>query len=325
MKVMLIDPPGFRGNAIGRILGSFGSNKADQAWPPYDLQIIAGCCRKYGHGFRILDANNLGLSGEDIRRHIESFQPDWVVYLTCFQTLFLDAQVAYEAKLVNPGIKTACVSLSIYSVEEPEDKLRDLEYLDYIIWGEPELPLMRLINGDEPSEVAGLYYKDSSGKVCFTGPAPKAENLDEFGMPAHYGLPIKIYKCPVSIRHPMTIVNCSRGCVNWCIHCQAGAFQQPMRYRSLANVLDELREIQAIGIREIKFYDCSLPSDPEFCTGLCEAMISEKFDFSWNCNSRAEMIHPDIVKLMKRAGKGLDIKGLLYKAITPSAKNFCCL
>ncbi|MBI4709618.1 MAG: hypothetical protein HY759_00650, partial [Nitrospirae bacterium] len=239
MKVMLMDPPGFMGHPIGRILGSFGTNKADQAWPPYDLQIMAGYCRKNGHDFRLLDANNLKLSYEDVFNEIKIYSPDWVIYLTCFPNFILDAQTASAAKRADRNIKTACMSLSIYSVQSPEVQLSKLPDLDFIAWGEPEVPLMQLINGLEPQKVKGIYYRDADGRINFTGESQKAVNLDDLGVPVHSVLPVNIYKCPVSLSRPMTIVNCSRGCTNWCVHCQAGAFQRPIRYRSVDNVLEE--------------------------------------------------------------------------------------
>lgn len=299
---MLIDPPGFMGNAIGRILGSFGTNKADQVWPPYDLQIMAGYCKKNGHDFRILDANNLKLSYDDVYNEIRTYAPEWVIYLTCFPNFILDAQVASAAKKVHPRIKTACMSLSIFSIQSPETQMHKLPDLDYLPWGEPEIPFMQLIDGDMPQNVKGLYYRDADGTVHFTGETQKVANLDDLGVPVHSGLPINIYKCPVSLSHPMTIVNCSRGCINWCVHCQAGAFQRPVRYRTAENVLEELCEVKLLGIREIKFYDCSLPTNAEFTRQLCRAMMREKFNFTWNCNARAEMVNEDILKIMKEAG-----------------------
>lgn len=309
MKVMLIDPPGFMGHAIGRILGSFGTNKADQAWPPYDLQVMAGYCRKNRHDFKILDANNLRLSYEDVYKEIKSYNPDWVIYLTCFPNFILDAQIASAAKRVSPYIKTACMSLSIFSVREPETQMRKIVDLDYIPWGEPEITLMKLINGEEPKNIRGLYYRDSDGSVNFIrrimwtgGEAERVRNLDDLGVPVHSSLPVDIYKCPLSLNYPMAIVNCSRGCINWCVHCQAGAFQKPLRYRSVDNVLEELHEVRASGIKEIKFYDCSLPTNKEFTEQLCKAMIEEKFNFTWNCNVRAEVVNEEILMAMKEAG-----------------------
>lgn len=301
MRVLLIDPPGIEGLPVGRVLGSFGINKADQAWPPYDLQIFAGYCKKNGHEYKIIDANNLNLSSDELKNNIKEFNPNWVVYLTCFQTFELDVNVARLAKEVNPSINTACISLSIFSVEDPEGFMKRHPYLDFIIWGEPEIPLMRLINGEGHEDVAGLYYRRND-EILFTGEAERLRNLDDLGIPVHSGLPFFIYRCPLAKRRPLTIVNCSRGCINWCIHCQAGAFQKPLRYRSVESVTEELREIKALGIKEIKFYDCSLPTNREFTLHLCEKMIEERFNFTWHCNARADRIDRELLRLMKRAG-----------------------
>lgn len=301
MRVLLIDPPGIEGLPVGRVLGSFGINKADQAWPPYDLQVFAGFCKKNAHTYRIVDANNLGMTIEDIRKEIESFQPHWVIYLTCFQTFELDAEIAKTAKTVDPNIKTACMSLSIFSVEDPAGAMLRHPYLDYIPWGEPELPLMRLINGDAPDTVKGIYYRINQ-EILFTGEAERIMALDDLGIPVHEGMPYSVYRCPLAKRRPLTIVNCSRGCINWCIHCQAGAFQKPLRYRSVDSVMEELREIKRLGIKEIKFYDCSLPTKRDFVIELSERLSKEGFDFTWHCNARADRIDKEILKIMKRAG-----------------------
>ena len=122
MKVLLIDPPGIEGLPVGRVLGSFGINKADQAWPPYDLQVMAGYCIKNGYEAKIIDANNLNLSLKDIKNETKKYNPQWVIFLTCFQTFELDANIARIAKETNPEIKTSCVSLSMFSIENPEEK-----------------------------------------------------------------------------------------------------------------------------------------------------------------------------------------------------------
>src|SRR3989338_294548 len=302
-KIMLIDPPGFNGLKIDRVLGSFGTMKSDQIWPAYDLQIFGGYCKKNGHDIIILDANNLNLTFGDIKNKIREYNPDWVIFLTCFPNFKLDANVARVAKEISSKIKTACMSLSMFSVQNPEKQMEDLPYLDYLPWGEPEFPLMELINGKSPSKINGLYYKDNKRKVKFTGGVTKQiTNLDELGIPAHSAMPYKIYKCPMAIRLPMAIVNCSRGCINRCVHCQAGNFQRTLRYRSIKSVLQELEELKKLSIKEIKFYDCSLPTNQVFLRKLCKEMIKRNYNFTWHCNSRAEFINPEILKLMKSAG-----------------------
>ncbi len=224
-----------------------------------------------------------------------------VVYLTCFQTFELDSSIARITKKINPEIKTACISLSIFSIEDPEDCLIRHPYLDYIIWSEPEKPLMELIKGINPLEVKGIYCR-SNGDIFFTGEGERVKDLDELGVPVHDGLPFYLYRCPLARRRPMTIVNCSRGCINSCVHCQAGTFQKPLRYRSVDSVVEEMRDIRRLGIKEIKFYDCSLPTRGDFVIKLCEEMLRERFDFTWHCNARADRINREILSIMKRAG-----------------------
>lgn len=302
MKVLLIDPPGFNGLRINRILGSFGTYKSDQIWPPYDLQIMAGYCKKNGHDFRILDANSLNLSYKEVASEIKRYNPDWVIYLTCFPNFRLDYKTAEISKKINKNIKTACLSLSILSIEDPEKEMKDLPCIDYMHWGEPEYALMQLINGKSPSKVRGIYYRGPKGNVKFSGGiAELIRNLDEMGTPLHSPMPYKIYKCPMALRLPMAIVNCSRGCVNICVHCPS-IFQKPLRYRSINNVLGEMDELKSIGIKEIKFYDCSLLNDPVFAKNLFKKMIEKKYNFTWHCNSRAEFINPEMLGLMKKAG-----------------------
>ncbi|KJU86713.1 Fe-S oxidoreductase [Candidatus Magnetobacterium bavaricum] len=301
MRVLLIDPPGIDGIAVGRVLGSFGTNKADQAWPPYDLQVMAGYCKSQGMATRIIDANNLGLSYGEIKSEISKYNPRWVVYLTCFQTFELDAAVAVAAKEVDKDIATACISLSMPSVQDPQGKMRQHPALDYIAWGEPEYPIMRLLKGHPPDTVEGIYYRQSDN-IRFTGHALRVADLDELGVPVQEGLHFNLYRCPLSRRRPLTIVNCSRGCMNSCVHCQAGNFQRPMRYRSVENVLTELRQVKKLGVKEIKFYDCSLPSKRGFMEELSQRMIAERLNFTWHCNARADVLDADILRLMKRSG-----------------------
>ena len=301
-RIMLIDPPGFEGVSIGRILGSFGTNKADQVWPPYDLQIMAGYCKKEGHKFKILDANNLKMDYEDVKFEIKKYNPDWVIYITSFPTFLLDAQTAFIAKEVNKKIKTICMTMSMLSINNIKSHLKKIKEIDFIPWGEPEIPVMALLNDTKPKKIRGIYYHDDTGKLKFSGGiAEKAKNLDIFGIPVHSALPIRIYKCPMALKLPMTIVNCSRGCTNKCVHCQS-RFQSPIRYRSVGNVIKELDEIKSLGIKEIKFYDCTLPSNRRFIEELCKKMIEKKYNFSWNCNSRAEVLDEKLLGLMKKAG-----------------------
>ncbi|MCX5657371.1 MAG: radical SAM protein, partial [Candidatus Omnitrophica bacterium] len=140
-----------------------------------------------------------------------------------------------------------------------------------------------------------------NGGIEKTPPHIRCQNLDEFGIPSHDKVPFRLYKDPLQLRHPMTLVSCSRGCINSCNHCLS-VFQKPLRYRSLENVLKEMRLLKNLGIREIKFFDCALTNDIKWANNFFKALIDERFNFSWTCNARADSLPPDTLRLMKQAG-----------------------
>lgn len=301
MNILLLDPPGLEGIPVGRLNGSFGTSKADQAWPPYDLQILSGFFQREGHQTIILDANNLRLTPTQALEQIVRANPDWLIVLTCFQTFDIDLEVVAAAKHALPHVRTAMISLAMQSVTNLERRFQEAGCLDFLPVGDHEAALFPLFRGVPPQQIPGLYYRNN-GQVHFSGGQAILHNLDEIGIPDHASLPAELYRCPLARRLPMAIVNASRGCRNRCSHCQAGTFQRPLRYRSVQQVMEELTFLHARGYREIKFFDCSLPADRNFALRLTAEMIRRGFGFSWHCNARADHLDDEVLAAMKQAG-----------------------
>jgi radical SAM superfamily enzyme YgiQ (UPF0313 family) len=298
-KVLLIEPPSSNPYGTLRILGSLGSHKADMAWAPLDLMIIAGLLDKHKIPSVIIDANTLKYSFSRLKEFIRKEAPAAVVFTTTIPTMDNDCLTAKMAKEVNPAILTVAIGLSIESSKI--NLLQTYPYLDTVIYSEPELPLLEIIRlGLQLPGIKGLYYREN-GRIIKSLPYPQCRNLDEFGIPAHEKVPYWLYRDPLMKRRPMTLVSCSRGCMNACNHCLS-IFQRPLRYRSVGNVLEELRKIKNLGIREIKFFDCGLTNDLKWTEAFLEEMIAGRFNFSWNCNARADRLPPQTLALMKKAG-----------------------
>jgi len=298
-KVLLIEPPSPNPYGTLRILGSLGSHKADMAWAPLDLMIIAGLLDKHKIGASIIDAQTLKYSFGELKGLIEKERPQAVVFTTTIPTMDNDCLTAQVAKEVAKNILTIAIGLSIESSKI--NLLEKYPYLDAVIYSEPELPLLELVQSDfDFPKVNGLYYR-KDGAVGKTPPYPRPQNLDVFGIPAHEKVPFRLYKDPLMKRRPMTLVSCSRGCINACNHCLS-VFQKPLRYRSVANVLEEMRKIKSLGIREIKFFDCALTNDLAWTNNFLHELSRGKFNFSWLCNARADRLPRETLELMKKTG-----------------------
>ncbi len=298
MNVLFIEPPAFGPFGTLRILGSIGSLKADIRWPPYDLMILAGMARAQKHRAQIIDAQTRGMDLRAVKAAIASRNPDFVVFTTTPLTLREDARVAEAAKAASAAIRTVAVGLSMRAY--PLNPLQETPALDYAAYADPEPILSQLLEGCPPETIPGIYRRGADLAVK-NPPAQPAPDLDRFGIPAQDLIEHARYRDPLMRARPMTIVNCSRGCAGSCAHCLS-VFQKPLRYRSVASVMEELRLCWRLGVREIKFFDCGLTNDPDWTRRLCEEMLRGGLCFSWNANSRCDRLSLPLLKLMKRAG-----------------------
>jgi anaerobic magnesium-protoporphyrin IX monomethyl ester cyclase len=299
-RVLLIEPPARGEFGTIRVLGSIGSTKAEIIWPPYDLMILGGLLRKNNIDFKIIDAIGSKVSFSELKKIIKKESPEIVVFTTTPTTIGNDALTAKIAKEVSKKIKTMVVNLSMQGMIGYDKLLDRYRNIDIMAYGEPEIPLLNLINSNyNPKKVLGIFYRQGSRTVK-NRPQPP-ENLDELGIPTHDLVPLKVYRDPLMKRRPMTIVCTSRGCINKCIYC-ASKFQRPVRSRSIDNVMEEIRLIKGLGIKEIKFFDCTFTNNLAWVEKFLKRMIAEKVNLSWSCDVRADRLPQNIVKLMKRAG-----------------------
>jgi len=82
MNNILIEPPAVSKFGNQRIMGSFGANKADFAWPPFDIMMISGCLEHHGFPASIYDFCNTRMTFEDVRKTIIAEKPKMVVFST---------------------------------------------------------------------------------------------------------------------------------------------------------------------------------------------------------------------------------------------------
>jgi radical SAM superfamily enzyme YgiQ (UPF0313 family) len=306
-ECILIEPPIF-GSKFGvmRQIASIGTFKSKVAYPPLDLMIISGLLNKHNISNKIYDSLNLKHNEEDIKKIIEKEKPRCVVFTTTAFTIENDVKIAEIAKSVDEKIITIPINIAMES--SPYNLLEKFSFIDFVPFQDPELPVLHLIqNSYDGSKVGGIYWgkdgkiiKNKDGNLCF--------DLDSLGIPDHGEIIpyTHLYEDYLSIKKPMTMTICSRGCKNQCYHCLT-RYLNPLRYRSIESMEEEFNLIKKLGIKEIKFLDCELPfgNTPQifdWAKKLFEMMIRNNYNFSWFCNARADCIPYDILKLMKEAG-----------------------
>jgi len=300
-EILLIEPPSTTKFGNLRTLGSIGSLKTDMRWPPLDLMIIAGLLRKHGIPSKIYDANSLRITLRDIKDILQTEKPRFVIFTTSTPTFYQDLKIADIVKECSKEIKVAVTGTHINAL--PYEAFRLNKNIDFAVPVDSESTFLALIKSDyRPEGIQGLIWR-VDGEVFINPPSHNGEDIDELGFPAHDLIPLDIYRDPFTRKRPITVTYSSRGCINYppCIMCSACFFNHP-RYRSVDMLIEEMRWIKELGIKEIRFPFESGFNNLDMARRLFTRMIDEGFGLRFTCNGRADRLPLDLLKLMKEAG-----------------------
>lgn len=178
-----------------------------------------------------------------------------------------------------------------------------LEHADYVIRGEGERALTAFIDAWETGRDFGSVPNLSlviDGRAVHHPLLPMESDLDAIPFPD-----LSLLKPDPSRRrfNPPIPVQTSRGCPFDCSFCSVtGMFGKKYRFRSTENIIRELRNYDRRG-NSVFFYDDNFAANRERAKELLQAMIRERFKFSWTTQVRADVARDvELVKLMKKAG-----------------------
>lgn len=267
-KVLLIKPHTYHPN-------SFVEN-IEAIHPPLGLISIASMI-KNDHDVTILD---LDTSKKQLEDAVKEIDPD-IIGITAFSPQFPEAiEIAEIAKKYNNNIIT--VLGGIHATAVGPKILDRFPYFDHIIQGDGELAFRDLING---KKIKGIQY---------------IPDLNILPVPAWHMIDFKkYYDSPLYYRRkPHTIFSTSRGCMFDCIFCNSQRF----RWRSPENIIKEMKMLEDMRFKDLRMMDECISCHIPRLKKLCELMIKEEIDIGWNCQTRADLLSDDIIKLMKKAG-----------------------
>jgi len=151
---------------------------------------------------------------------------------------------------------------------------------------------------DDFGNMNNIVYR-SNDKIVRT-PTKQSENGYSYPVPLHEQLPLKSYNLSHGKSKPLTSVLTSYGCPAVCSFCVSEKIEY--RYRNPQNVIEELKVIRELDVREIFF------RDPVFCANkkqghrLMEMMIQNDFGFYWVADTRVNVLSEETARLMKKSG-----------------------
>ena len=208
-------------------------------------------------------------------------------------TAFMDItkELIKKIKEINPALKI--VLGGYHATARVEETFNEMKEVDYIISGEGEIPMLNLIRAKFDSKgISYRKYQELKMNI-------EQEYLDEeiIPNPDYQMLPDDLDSYNYNIQ---TV----RGCPNKCFFCVNSYFWKKVRFRPIEKVKEELKFLQEHleSGKFIHFSDNIFTLDKKRSIKICKFVIDEKIDFQFSCDSMAQYLDEELIKIMAKAG-----------------------
>lgn len=187
-----------------------------------------------------------------------------------------------------------------------------IPFVDAIIIGEGEKSLLEFLTtlpSLKPVKGAWLKHKDG---IIRSHELNLVDDLDDIPFPDHGFIEYERY---MQYWHYMdatgknlrgTNIIASRGCPFHCSYCQPTLrklFGSKLRYRSPANVVEEILELKRkYNIQSFMFQDDTFTINKKWILEFVEIFLKKQSGMVWGCNTRADTVDRQLLKEMYDAG-----------------------
>ncbi|GAI90903.1 unnamed protein product, partial [marine sediment metagenome] len=168
---------------------------------------------------------------------------------------------------------------------------------DAICIGEGESVILEMVRRVEADEIEGFRFFEAGNfiKDLDTVPLPDRSLIE-----GDYGRNIFVNRKSYNGRGSESIIT-SRGCSFNCAFCAShSTWNGRTRYRSIDNIVAEIQQIKATGIRQFAIWDDNLTLHKKRCLVLCDEL--KKLNIIWRCLVRADRLDSDICEALFAAG-----------------------
>jgi radical SAM superfamily enzyme YgiQ (UPF0313 family) len=277
---------------------------------PIGLAYIAPIAQRKGHYVEILD---LALESEPDRvLRAKLKERDWrLAGFSCMTAEWDGAALAARAvKEFDPSIVT------VFGGQHPTIQLNEVlseDFVDLVCFGEGEATFEAVVDsveqGLDPSGIAGIGYKASTGEIRKNPPRAPIEDVDSIPLPAYELLDLDRYAVAESARHTPKYrraiqIFTSRGCPWHCIYCH-DLFGKQFRARSPEHVLAEMKLLhETYRIQEFMVEDDIFNFDMDRAKRICDMIVESgmKVALQFGNGVRLERLDEELIQKLAAAG-----------------------
>ena len=297
--------------------------------PPYWCGVVAQYCREKGLNVKVIDAEALDLSFEQVADETILVDPALVGIFVTGTNLSASTQKMQGADATCHEIKKRrAISVFMWGLHPSALPVRTLEEndADYIVAGEGLETIVNLCllhKGENISltneMLGGLFYRND-GKVEHLGES-KLFDTAELPLPAWDLLPMECYMPhnwhimgeaePRDAKGRYGVVSTSIGCPYNCSYCAISALfgTKKLRFWDVNRVVEEIeRLVTEYNVKYIKILDECFVLKKEFVLDICNKLIEKELNINAWCYARIDTVDEEILDKLYRAG----IKWIAY-------------
>mgnify|MGYP001352356376 FL=1 len=253
---------------------------------PLHLLVLAAYAKKHGHQVAIADQ----IAGEDIFKKIKKLNPDYVG-ITGTTAVINEAYEISDWCRKN-GFKTILGGVHVSVMPE-----EGLEHADYVVKGEGEEALIKILKGTKERIVTGNPITDLDKLPKINRDLINTKYYQK-GKDRNPGT--HLHFVPPNTK--LNSVLFTRGCPFNCIFCHNSWRGLKVRFHSAKRMIEELKELETkYGTEAVFFMDDDLLCHKQRIVEFCELFIKEKLKIFWGCQARVSMVNKDLLQLLKKA------------------------
>lgn len=271
------------------------------------LSYLTAILRKNGYNVEIIDGWLAGLKDEEVLTRIIEKEDTAIVGVSCYMSNNdKSIELAKKIRSIKPNIKLICGGFgpSFNSQRFVENGIFDIAMI-----GEGEKTIVEVcdyfigIGNKKIENIKGIVY-ESNGMVIKSPKRELISNLDVLPFPARDTM--KMAKDRKSTVNILT----ARGCMGNCLFCSVNAFNKlsigkKWRGRSVDNIVDELEQLQSMGVKYIKVIDDSFLEDErneEWAKEFRDKIKERGIQVSLRGSLKADQVEDKKIEYLKEAG-----------------------
>ena len=292
-KILLLNPPGdkkyFRDYYCTKV------SKADYYYHPLDLVYLTG---RLSGSFKVavIDAIADKLGEKECEQKIIDENPDYIISLVSSPSLIADLDFLKNIKETAPNIEIIATG-DIYR-ELKASALEKQPFVDAVLLDFSTDDIVRYLLRENDAKIKNIIYRSANGII--EGEEDHQSGVFDIPVPRWELFNLENYSFPFSRRKNFVSLLTDFGCAFKCDFCPVSTLG--FKLRDLDSVIQELRFLKKLGTRELFIRDQTFGVNKSRTIELCDLMVKEKFNFSWSCFSRVDVLSEDVLKAMRAAG-----------------------